>query len=380
MNGPEEPLNGMNQGKVLILTVPHGAAHERLAGALAKALRLLRPAAAVEVADALEHCTAWFRAYYNSYQIPLNYWPSLWGWIEGLQHSHQSTNPRWVYRRGGQPLFQFIQSRNPSVVVATEAGLCELAAMLKRETHAKFRLVAVPTGVDLDRAWAQPEVDLYAVAPAPTAQALEAWGVPRQKILACGVSVDPAFEVLPDRTTARENLGLPPGVPIVLILFGGTGVAARPARLMRALRSLREPFQLVAIGGRNPRLWWELGRYRQRQSNLRVLGWVENIQVWMAAADLLIGKPGGNTVFEALNCGLPLLIHDPLPGSQRRTCELIEQWGAGKWIRRAKEMPAAIEALWRHPQELRALRDRALAVSHPGAARTAARAILDILP
>ena len=149
------------QLKILILTVSHGASHERAAAALGKALLKARPDLTVEVWSGLERCARWFRLYYDSYQIPLRYWPRLWGWIEGVQHRSRSSGPGWLYRRGAHPLFSDIETFGPDVVIATEVGMCELATMLKRETAARFRLVAVVTGVDADRAWAQPEVKTF---------------------------------------------------------------------------------------------------------------------------------------------------------------------------------------------------------------------------
>ncbi|PYV27226.1 MAG: hypothetical protein DMG24_05150, partial [Acidobacteria bacterium] len=76
----------MGKPNILILTVPHGASHQGAAGGLARALVEIEPGATVEVVDALRHCAPWFRAYYNSYEIPLKYWPGLWSWIESVQH------------------------------------------------------------------------------------------------------------------------------------------------------------------------------------------------------------------------------------------------------------------------------------------------------
>src|SRR6516162_4714780 len=126
--------------RILILTVAHGAAHRRASQALRKALLEINPGLIAQVEDALEHCTSWFRAYYDSYEIPLKYWPTLWGWVESIQHRSGSTGPGWLYRAGARPLFQFIQFFNPDVVVATEVGVCELAALMKRETKAGFSL------------------------------------------------------------------------------------------------------------------------------------------------------------------------------------------------------------------------------------------------
>src|SRR5271167_3677563 len=146
--------------RILILTVAHGAAHRRASQAPRKALVEINPKLTVQVEDALEHCTPWFRAYYDSYEIPLKYWPSLWGWIESMQHQSESTGPGWFYRRGAQPLFRFIRSFEPDVVVATEVGMCELAAIMKRELRGGFYLVGLEL-MDFNRAWVQPEVDLY---------------------------------------------------------------------------------------------------------------------------------------------------------------------------------------------------------------------------
>jgi len=63
--------------KILILTVHHGSAHVRISNALRNALLGIEPSFSVEVVDALAHCTRWFRAYYNSFEIPFRYWPAL---------------------------------------------------------------------------------------------------------------------------------------------------------------------------------------------------------------------------------------------------------------------------------------------------------------
>ncbi len=151
----------MRGPKILILTVDHGAGHQRVASALRKAFIGIQSQFSVEVVNALQHCACRFRVYYDSYEVPLNYWPALWGWIEQFQHAGTSTGPAWLYRRGGRPLTRFIQEFDPEIMVATEVGLCELAAMAKRVTEQVFYLVGVPPGADVDRAWAQPEVDLY---------------------------------------------------------------------------------------------------------------------------------------------------------------------------------------------------------------------------
>lgn len=365
------------QPKILILSLPHGAAHQRAAKALRDAFVALRPDARVEVIDTLQHCTTWFRVYYNSYLIPLAIWPGLWRWIENQQHQSESTSPGWVYRRGAQPLFRYLRDFAPDVVIATEVGTCELAALYKRESPANFLLVGLEL-MDFNRAWIQPEVDLFLTTHVDLAAELVAEGASAAKVVTTGQPIDPVFASLPDRRTARDKLGIKQDAVQLLILFGGTG-HGNPERILAEVARVQHPHEIVMVTGRNQRLE---KRLRQRFGGLpyvRVLGWVDNMQEWMVASDLMISKPGGGTLTEGFACGLPMLAFDPLPGNEERTCRWIEKWGAGIWIEKSEDLAPKIESLLADPVQLAALRHKAGALARPYAARDGALAILEFL-
>jgi len=363
------------QPDILILTVSHGASHTRTAKALQNAFAAIAPSAQTEVLDALRLCARWFRAYYSSYLVLLERWPRFWGWIEGIQHRSQATGPRWLYRCGAQPLFRHLREERPDIVIATEVGMCELAALVKRHYEMDFLLVA-SCGMDVDRAWVQPEVDVFIVPPGDAVCQISAAGAPNSKIRVTGVPIDPAFTNLPDRRTARNKLGLQNDLPMLLILFGGAGLGS-PAEIFPQLRKIQSPVQAVFIAGGNERLVRELEQRCQGQPNFRVQGWVSNIHEWMAAADLLLSKPGASTVNEALTAGLPLVAFDPLPGNERRLCDCIERWQVGRWARHTGDIATIINHLLSSSQELLRLRKNAQAMALPHAAYDAAEAVLE---
>lgn len=362
--------------RILILTVPHGAGHQRMANALRCALFDLQPGLHVRVVKATDCCARWFRLYYNSYQIPLKYWPAVWEWIEGIQHRSESTTPAWLWRRGAQPLFRLIRDFDPNIVIATEVGMCELAAMLKRESHARFTLVAA-VGLDVDRAWVQSEVDLYVSAPGEVAAQLVTAGAHRTKILSCGLPINPGFESLPDRITIRSRLQLDLNTPLLLILFGGAGYG-KPSRILPGIRALTCPVQITCITGMNHRLEEKLRRECKGDPRFRVLGWVNNVHEWMAAADLLLSKPGDVTVAEAAATGLPILAFDPLPGGEVRTCELIEKWKIGCWVRHPEHLGPVVSRLLTNQTELQYLHGQTCKWASPKAAHAAAEAVLKL--
>ena len=363
--------------RILILTLHHGSTHVRLARALEKALLLLRPNLAVEVVDALAHCKPWFRAYYNSYEIPLKYWPALWEYIEGHQFEGATSGPWWLFRKGAGPLFRYIEAFAPDVVAATEVGLGEIAVIHKRDTRAAYSLVGLETFA-FERPWAQPEVDLYVSYPGEVAAQVRRLGVPTEKILACGVPVDPVFDLCTDRSAIRRRLGLLPDLPVLLVNFGGSG-KRKPREVVSELREVEHPFQVVFISRRNESLRNDLLRRTAGMAHARILSWVDNMHEWMGAADMLISRAGGGIVAESLNCGLPILVFDAPPGNERRFCRLIEDcWHTGYWVARPCELATRIDRLLGSREELDQLRSHARQHAHPDAARLAATAVLQL--
>jgi processive 1,2-diacylglycerol beta-glucosyltransferase len=363
--------------RVLILTLHHGSTHVRISRALEKGLLHLRPNLKVEVVDALAHCAPWFRAYYNSYEIPLKYWPGLWDYIERHQFEGETSGPWWLYRLGARPLVRFIEAFAPDVVVATEVGLGEIAVIHKRETGAQYSLVAMGT-FSYERPWAQPEVDLFVSYPGEVAAQIRSLGVPPERILECGVPVDPAFSLCPNRSALRARLGLRHDLPVLLVNFGGSG-KGKPRRVLSELRKVQQPFQVVFISRRDESLRKELLRLSAGMAHARVLSWVDNMHEWMGAADLLVSRAGGGIVAESLNCGLPILVFDAPPGNERRFCQLIEEcWHTGYWVKRPGELATRIDHLLRETEELEQLRSNALRHAYPDAARIAAEAILHL--
>jgi processive 1,2-diacylglycerol beta-glucosyltransferase len=366
------------QRRVLILTVHHGSTHVRMAQALAHALTQLRPNLKVEVIDTLAHCTGWFRAYYNSYEIPLKYWPALWDFIESRQYDGETTGPWWLYRWGARPLFRFIDDFAPDVVAATEVGLGEMAVLHKREQKAQYSLVGMGTFV-FEKPWVQPEVDLFLSFPGEVSAQLRRLGVPPEKIVECGVPVDPAFGSSPDRPSVRARLGLDRDLPVLLVNFGGSG-KAKPREVVSALYKIRQPFQAVFIARRDEKLREDLLRLSAGMPHARVLAWVDNMHEWMAAADLLLSRAGGGIVAESMNCGLPILVFDAPPGNERRICELIEKsWQTGYWLENPRDIAERIDYLLTEKEELGRLRANAWQRSHPNASRDGALAILQRL-
>lgn len=89
----------------------------------------------------------------------------------------------------------------------------------------------------------------------------------------------------------------------------------------------------------------------------------------LAAADLLVGKPGGLTTAEALARGLPLVIVNPIPGQEERNARHLLEQGAAIRCSNLPLLAWKINRLLDDPARLSRMRESARRLARPEAAR-----------
>ena len=355
-----------HRGPVLILSISNGAAHTRAAEVIASAIRAARSSTEVLVVDVADYMTRVARfTHVTAYLWLVKYAPAVWDYVDRYQKRQEHTSPEWYYRRGVRRLFELARGSQPSALVATEVGCCEIAALIKRDLLTdETPLVAVNLDHDAERAWAQEEVNLYCASTERVRDELVAHGAPPERIRVWGVPVEPEFRSHSRREEERAEvcrwLGLAPHLPLILVAGGSCGLGRIEEIVGRLLKLQRPGLQVVALTGRNERLRRRLNRLTQTSfgQRLRVLGWTEDVARLMHAADLLVSK-FGNTFVEAMSAELPLIGLEPPPGSERVQYRLLEEWGTGRAVKNLDELVEVVAELLSDREKLDAMRLKA---------------------
>ena len=107
---------------------------------------------------------------------------------------------------------------------------------------------------------------------------------------------------------------------------------------------------------------------------LEVLGYVSDVHKLMAAADLLITKPGALTMTEAFAAGLPLILHAPIPGPEALNAAYAVTHGAAISVG-DKKISAVVEELLSESSRLAEMSTCAKKISKPFAASEIVRQI-----
>ncbi|MDH7577474.1 MAG: glycosyltransferase [Bacillota bacterium] len=365
---------------VLIFTASYGGGHRQAARALTKSLCLCRQGLRTEVADFMElisptlNKVAWF-----TYIKSVRNTPSLYGYFYQVT-DHIKIEPLWEKRLNYfvvQKILDFLRDRSPRLIVATYPVAAGAISCLKEQGLVEVPLVTVITDNAVHSQWIHPCTDLYLVGSEYVREGLICRGVPGFKIAVSGIPIDPKFARLPSRAPLFEKFALTPGIAVILVMTGAAGMLRGVPSICRMLDSISFPVQVLVVTGGDRRLYHRLQEFARRSTKpLRVYGFVENVEEFMAVADLLITKAGGLTTSEALAAGLPMFIYRPIPGQEAENTRYLAKIGAGLPVNNLQQLETKLTLVLKEPRFLAILRERARAAGRPEAALTAAHIIL----
>jgi processive 1,2-diacylglycerol beta-glucosyltransferase len=362
--------------RIAIVSLSVGWGHVRAADVIQRALSDSADTVDVRIADVIELARSWFRWIYVAPRAwMLRHAPGLWRWLFEYRQRrrHHSTAPPWLFRRGCLEVLRQLKVFSPHLVIATETGAAEIAALGRREGWFSAPILAVQTDFHTEPPCVQREIDIYCVASDEAKAQLIGWGVSPNRVLFSGIPIDPAFALSFDRPELCRALGLDSRRPVVLVMGGGM----RPAPLDEIVCSLElcgPPLQVLAVTGHDEPMRSRLESLRGRIAlDLHIFGWSETIPELMAAADVLITKPGGTTAAEAMAMGLPMILTHPVPGPEERHVRHLEQSGVAILARRLEDIPQLTSRLLARPENLRDMARRGRDMARPDAAHAIAQ-------
>jgi len=241
----------------------------------------------------------------------------------------------WCGRRMGPR----VRALEPDVIISTyplgSAGL----AWLRRH-----RQLTVPVGAWVSDFcphpyWVYRDLDVTYVmhpAAAPVAERAE----PGARVAVGALPVLDAFAPV-GRADARARLGLDPRGVAVLLCTGSLAFG-EVDRAVTALLTACPQAQVVAACGRNDHLRGHLASRGEPPARLRVIGWTDAMQDWMTAADIVVTNAGGVTALEAIACGRPVIMFEPIAGHGRANAALMASCGAALLPASPRELTAVV--------------------------------------
>ena len=358
----------------MVLSASAGAGHVTAANALEGALRESGIAREVINIDVLTKVSPFMRSVYSKQYIRLvNRAPHLLGAIyDATDHAGRFDGRRMTFDvANALPMLRLLTNEKPDLVVSTHFLASELAAFATRRKRLDAYLATVITDFDAHAFWLSDPVDHYFTAMEDTARQLEHLGVSSQNISITGIPISVKFADAPTKAQARKQLGLRDDMPVILISTGGFGVGP-VVETVESVMLCQSQFQTVVMCGKNEKLKTQLMLMKSNDPSyfrhFHPAGHTDSMQVYMAAADLMIGKSGGLTSSESLASKLPMLIVSPIPGQEERNANHLLEHGAAV-SGSIRTLTYKLDKVLSTPNQLKEMSEAAASMGQPNSAR-----------
>lgn len=356
--------------KILILTAGFGEGHNTAARALAESLKCVDPHADPVVIDLFKECyPRLFRITSKAYLIAINEAPKAWASIYrllDLQH-HRARLPR--FRKLSKRLLELL-AQTPFAIAVTYPAYPPLLRRVMDPLPCPLHTV-VTDSITINHIWHVADADSFITANAQTSEVLINRGIAPTKVYTLGFPVSRRFaqikrKELPDPTRDLR---------VVYAINSGRHRARNIVKRLLSLPALR----LTVLAGRDERLRARLlAATEADRDRCDILPWTDEIPRILSEHHLLISKAGGATTQEAIAAGIPLIIHQIVPGQEAGNARLILENGWGFYAPRTAKLLSLIEHLRANGGELlKQAQDRIRAASRPMAADDIARFILN---
>ena len=376
--------------KILIISSDTGGGHRSAAAAIVAGVQkfLEGESYAVRVVKAIEEShdlTAKLVRLYNWILRNRQHWMKYFYWC--VNHIRPERR-EFFHKRCVGYVADLFERWCPHIVVSVHPLTQHIFGRVLKELNLSERVPLVSVVTDpcygFWKGWACDAVTLYLVASDEARQQLIDYGVDPARIKISGMPVHPKFAYPGEEAAqaARRALGLDPEKFTVFVNAGWAGGGNIP-QIFRELVRGELPVQAIFLAGRNEDLRVAAESLAlDAPFPIKVIGYSEEIEQLMSAANVMVSKLGGLTTFEALACRVPIIgdmITEPMP-QEAGTANLIVERGAGVMLKHCSDVVPVIRRMIEDEVHYSRLRNATAGLALPNATRQIVEEIAALIP
>ncbi|WP_123052704.1 glycosyltransferase [Clostridium sp. JN-1] len=370
--------------RALILSVSAGGGHSHAAEALRDYIESELSNSDIKIIDTLKYINPIIdKVVIGSYLKSLKVTPSLYGKIytysEGDYNKIATTISSKFNEIMTYKLVPLISEFNPDIIISTHPFPTEMDSIMKVKYNIMIPCITIITDYYPHGSWLHPYIDAYVVSNQDMIYDMVSKGIPKNTIYNLGIPVKPDFLEKYDKKTTLEELDLDSNKTTILVMGGSLGMG-KIKDVCEQLDKLAMDIQIAVITGKNQKLYESLMKLKKNFSKkTRIIGFTDKVNKYMQASDLLLTKPGGLTVTEALICKIPMGIFSPIPGQEEKNAEFLIKNNLAISISDISLCKDVIEDLLNCPEKLQTMKDNCNKFSKPDSGKNIVKLIKYLL-
>ena len=334
----------VNNKTILILTAQFGAGHISAAKAIKDYILEKYSSLNILIENFIDASVPIMnKPMVKFYEKNTKYTPGLYNYYYYLK---KSFDPRHdiSYKLYTPKLIEHILKIKPDLIVST----FPLAAACVYNFKEKYNNINIPTltvitDVVDSLEWVYPNTDMYFVPSLEIKNRFVQKGIHPSKIKVTGVPISKNFNI--------NNKNVNSGKYKLLLLGGGRGLFDVSEEFIywidKFIENYKENLEVTIVTGSNSKLYTNLTE-KKPLNNINVLGFVNNMHELLQENDLIITKPGGATLFEAIYTNTPVIVKYPKVGQEIENAKFIIDKGIGLIYSDEKDLESIFTKIVEH--------------------------------
>lgn len=271
-----------------------------------------------------------------------------------------------------------LDEEKPDVIVSVHPMFVGCILNILEKNNIKIPFISMYADlVSISNLWTDPRAD-YSIC--YTQEAIDyslKMGIPKEKIRKFSFPVRERFTY--GNPVAGSQIFKSSKIPTFLIMSGGEG----SGNMVDLSRMLLNNFncRVKVLTGRNEALREKFEKHEKKKygERLDVYGFIDAIEELMLSSDLAFMRGSPNTILEAINCCLPVIITDALPGQEAGNPRYFEENLLGCHARKINEIKETVkELLENDAQKLLDIKEHQKAFRNLDAAKEIAEFIVSL--
>lgn len=315
--------------RALILSVSAGGGHKHAALALKDYILKFEPVSEVKILDTIKYINPILnKVLIGGYLNTLKITPSLFGKIYRFTENTGKDDSISSFKNKlteimAHKILPAIEKFKPDIIICTHWYPVEMVSILKKKNKLNIPIVCIITDYAPHSFWIYPQVDSYIVSNKDMIEEMVHRGINRNSIFDSGIPVGSDFFDIYNRNDTLKELKLDPNKQVILIMGGSLGMG-RISGIYSQIANSTKDIQVIVVAGNNKKLYTKLMSIKKTSNvDTRILGFTKDVNKYMQCSDILITKPGGLTISEALICQIPIVLFSPIPGQEEKNEEFL---------------------------------------------------------
>lgn len=272
----------------------------------------------------------------NCYIPLVTQYPLIWKISHSFSQNFTNSTHEFVYNHCKKEMLKQIKEFKPNLIISDHCMFTKAISKLLRKNHLNIPfMVAVIDLVNPPNVWRDKQANISFL---PTPEVYEQYirlGFRPEQLVVSGFPIREDIKVLsmPKKQTDKTNILL---VTPSINLKKNLKIAKQVNKVYNA--------NITFVCGRDAKLYYALTKEQSKGhlQNIKVLGFVNNMNELLDSAHILLTKAGPNMLLEGTRSGTAVIVTDHIPGQEAQNFRYITDNGYGIKCEKTNKLYALI--------------------------------------